>query len=883
MPAYQQGYSSYGNGNERDGYASSGSRAQSSWDSPKLDAEEPAEANFAGFGARKFAEKQRRAAQAAQRQADEAARAREIAEQERWEYERRRAREEEERRAHEEEERMRWEEQTAYEAEERRRQQEEDARRAWEREEAQRHLAQQQREDEARKAIAQQRLDAQHRRNEGERRAAVEREEQARLAAARVDRERERARQLEEQEEREYQRRRQEAAEREAEARRLAKERSAPARSATLDSISTASVHLAYDGSDTLSSSSSLSSRHGGRGDLHPQNILAQANVRETIYEDDYEEDEEELDDERRRARYTAYAGSHDDDTTIDALRSAAAARKTMARATTYEPLPKAKCADCGTLLSFDELVEHTCARAGSTSPLSPLTIAVEHAPAASIVINGGFPLVESPIEGRLSPAKTGTRSPFFDRYARLENKSGRSSPAFNGASGEFDAVTPRASSFDVPRSGTTSAEPRRTARFSPPTTSSPLLAATDENASDARIRMVAERKKQIEAQRAAARSRNATLNGASTEGSASPIPEIAGAKPPGSLSHAKAPSTSSSTSSSHSSLLGRGRDGSSASVSAAITPSSSFDHTSGMPSPREVVLVASVDSAGARSSNATARPSSKSRGVDLDKIEAMLHDLDMSTSHKEPTKPSSEKVARKEEVASRGKTRPKDINPAKSCETRSRNRSEEGGKKLKHDLRTAKRQTKLCSVCLCPLGSSKTPFVERDGKLLCAADYADLYLPKCRKCTKPVEKDAVKSSDGALKGIFHRGCFCCFQCDASFEDGTFYVWQNVPYCSKHYHALAGTLCAGCNEGIEGQCRQTESGEKYHPQCLTCQYEGHDSKEFCRELLDDYYLLNGQRLCEWHARKAQKELEKRGGGQKQIRAQRRQTFLQTLQ
>lgn len=28
--------------------------------------------------------------------------------------------------------------------------------------------------------------------------------------------------------------------------------------------------------------------------------------------------------------------------------------------------------------------------------------------------------------------------------------------------------------------------------------------------------------------------------------------------------------------------------------------------------------------------------------------------------------------------------------------------------------------------------------------------------VPKCRKCKMPVERNAVKSSDGALKGIFH-------------------------------------------------------------------------------------------------------------------------------
>ncbi len=145
----------------------------------------------------------------------------------------------------------------------------------------------------------------------------------------------------------------------------------------------------------------------------------------------------------------------------------------------------------------------------------------------------------------------------------------------------------------------------------------------------------------------------------------------------------------------------------------------------------------------------------------------------------------------------------------------------------------------RCCCICNCSLSTSKKPYVERDGAYFCARDYAERYLPKCRKCKQPVESNAVKSSDGALRGIFHRACFTCFECDARFDDGTFYVLDERPLCARHYHAKNGTLCDGCGEGIEGTCKQTENGERYHAHCLRCQFEGlckKDRSEFCQEV-----------------------------------------------
>ena len=96
-------------------------------------------------------------------------------------------------------------------------------------------------------------------------------------------------------------------------------------------------------------------------------------------------------------------------------------------------------------------------------------------------------------------------------------------------------------------------------------------------------------------------------------------------------------------------------------------------------------------------------------------------------------------------------------------------------------------RRQKVCAKCAEPVGGAKR-FVERDGVVLCERDWKKMYLPSCRKCRLPIEKSAVSSSDGQLKGKWHRACFTCTRCDKGFETDDFYVLDGRPWCQYHYH-----------------------------------------------------------------------------------------------
>ena len=587
-----------------------------------------------------------------------------------------------------------------------------------------------------------------------------------------------------------------------------------------------------------------------------------------------------------------------------DPVGNVSSARKSVARATMYEELPKAKCADCGLQISFEQLATHQCtaamlrsnsaATSNSSKNSSPLSLIIPlHDTSASSSTNDRSRTPDS--------ARSETRSPFLQRYDSVFNRSPHpDSPAFAPGSLESDPYKRM------------------------PASASPTIGSfADAEAASQRE----DTKRQIAAQREA-KKRGGAAAAADVVIAAMRLKEGAARKasPLSSQKNAMAASISapqlnrqesggSSASSAKSSLLEpnyhRPRASSSASrtigsSSSGVTPSTSYDRfsesreTSDSGHRKKSSEEQRRPSLGSRTpstekdrpaTSAQPKKTRKKSDVDISSIEALMSDL-------QP--PSSRAPVRRGTDSDLAATAASLKAPSAPLRAST---SDGFAASKKKSSRTGAKANRRCCICDCSLSSSRTPFVERDEKFFCARDYAKRYLPKCRKCDEPVESNAVKSSDGALRGIFHRQCFTCFHCDAGFDDGTFYVFENNPYCAAHYHLRNGTLCEGCGQGIEGLCKQTEGGERYHPHCLRCEFEGlsaADKGEFCQEVstqkalgtlvqstdtlcsfqpLDDFYVINGKRLCDWHAQRTQTFMKKAG---RTVNAHKRRTMLRDL-
>ncbi|KAH9079361.1 hypothetical protein EDB83DRAFT_2513889 [Lactarius deliciosus] len=162
------------------------------------------------------------------------------------------------------------------------------------------------------------------------------------------------------------------------------------------------------------------------------------------------------------------------------------------------------------------------------------------------------------------------------------------------------------------------------------------------------------------------------------------------------------------------------------------------------------------------------------------------------------------------------------------------------------------------CMRCSKEIEDNRWIQVENGKGVLCGKCWKNMYLPKCRRCNMPIEKQAVSSSDGQLKGKYHRDCFNCHTCHKPFPDRTFYVFDGKPFCDYHYHEANNSLCAApdCGRPIEGPCAVSHSGDRYHPEHLTCEYEEDDGTGArCDERLVDYWEVEGRMLCERHMRR----------------------------
>jgi hypothetical protein len=107
------------------------------------------------------------------------------------------------------------------------------------------------------------------------------------------------------------------------------------------------------------------------------------------------------------------------------------------------------------------------------------------------------------------------------------------------------------------------------------------------------------------------------------------------------------------------------------------------------------------------------------------------------------------------------------------------------GEKSPQDEPTTRRRSEKTCVKCGKKITDGKWILVDSSESekptVLCEYDWKMLYLPKCRRCDKPIEGQAIGSKDGQIKGKYHRDCFNCTSCQVS----RYVPFYSLPYARQ--------------------------------------------------------------------------------------------------
>lgn len=96
---------------------------------------------------------------------------------------------------------------------------------------------------------------------------------------------------------------------------------------------------------------------------------------------------------------------------------------------------------------------------------------------------------------------------------------------------------------------------------------------------------------------------------------------------------------------------------------------------------------------------------------------------------------------------------------------------------------------------------------------------YENKLAPKCKRCLQPIVDHFIS----ALEAYWHPSCFVCQECGVAFNTSTFFEYNSMPYCELHYHLKRGSLCASCQQPINGRCI-TALNKKFHPEHFVCSF-----------------------------------------------------------
>lgn len=123
------------------------------------------------------------------------------------------------------------------------------------------------------------------------------------------------------------------------------------------------------------------------------------------------------------------------------------------------------------------------------------------------------------------------------------------------------------------------------------------------------------------------------------------------------------------------------------------------------------------------------------------------------------------------------------------------------------------------CFTCsLCQQTIQQKQFPTQNGNPFCSNCYQTKILPKCFKCSKTIEDQQSTIFQG---NKFHQQCFTCIFCQQVMTESTFYTVKDEPCCSPCYQSKVLPKCSKCSKAIDSKYKKY-GNEVYHVECFTC-------------------------------------------------------------
>ncbi|XP_025069527.1 prickle planar cell polarity protein 3 isoform X4 [Alligator sinensis] len=134
------------------------------------------------------------------------------------------------------------------------------------------------------------------------------------------------------------------------------------------------------------------------------------------------------------------------------------------------------------------------------------------------------------------------------------------------------------------------------------------------------------------------------------------------------------------------------------------------------------------------------------------------------------------------------------------------------------------------CAAC-CELLVDLIYFYQ-DGQVYCGRHHAERLHPRCQACDELIFAGTCTAAEG---GHWHKGHFCCVECEAALGGCHYVMRQGRPHCASCYQALYAEYCDTCGNHIGPGCPfrrgvlhrhsmpELGSGVAHPPSALLCQ------------------------------------------------------------